>query len=316
MNYQIRAHRRRRLRPVGLARARFRQSRHEASRSPRARPTSLRPWRRKPAPRPIACDASRPRAGRQIIRRARRGEGCARRRRLQRQLSHARAVHRARPGRGGKVDRGHRLRRLPGGASRGQAHAAAAGTARSCSPARPPASRAMRSRRRSPWASSRCAAWRRAWRANCRRRASTSRISSSTAASAASAARCRPTSRTRCSIPTPSPQATCTSCSSRAAPGRRNSNCGPGWRSSKPSANKPDHDVPVDEGLRRARAHHAGVVQIGRAEHQRRADENAENETHAGLPERVETSIAQNMPSFEIGNIPMLSQTLASRTLE
>ena len=43
-----------------------------------------------------------------------------------------------------------------------------AGTARSCSLARPPASRATRNRRRSPWASSRCAAWRRAWRGSCR----------------------------------------------------------------------------------------------------------------------------------------------------
>ena len=71
---------------------------------------------------------------------------------------------------------------------------------------------------------------------------------------------------------------------SRAAPGRRNSSCGPGWRNSKTSANHADHGVPVDEGLRRAGAHHAGIVQIGRAEHQRRADENAKNETHAGLP--------------------------------
>ena len=59
-----------------------------------------------------------------------------------------------------------------------------------------------RSRRRSRWASSRCAGSRRAWRANCRRRASMSRISSSTAASAARRARNPPTGRTRCSIPT------------------------------------------------------------------------------------------------------------------
>ena len=39
------------------------------------------------------------------------------------------------------------------------------------------ASRAMRSPRRSRWASSRCAGSRRAWRANCRRKASMSRIS-------------------------------------------------------------------------------------------------------------------------------------------
>ena len=52
-------------------------------------------------------------------------------------------------------------------------------------------------RRRSRWASSRCAGSPRAWRASSRRRASTSRISSSTAASASPAAASRPTSPTR-----------------------------------------------------------------------------------------------------------------------
>ena len=41
------------------------------------------------------------------------------------------------------------------------------------------------------------------------------------------------TSPTRCSIPTPSPPATCTCSTSRAAPGRRSSNCGRGWKNSE-----------------------------------------------------------------------------------
>ena len=73
--------------------------------------------------------------------------------------------------------------------SRRQGACCRTSTARSCSPAHPPASRAIRNPRRSRWASSRCAAWRRAWRASCRRRASMSGISSSTAASAARFAR-------------------------------------------------------------------------------------------------------------------------------
>ena len=82
------------------------------------------------------------------------------------------------------------------------AHAAEQAAARSCSPAPPPASRAIRNRRRSRWASSRCAGSPRAWRANCRRREFMWRISSSTAASAARRVRSLPTGRTRCSIPT------------------------------------------------------------------------------------------------------------------
>jgi NAD(P)-dependent dehydrogenase (short-subunit alcohol dehydrogenase family) len=44
-------------------------------------------------------------------------------------------------------------------------------------PARRPASKAIHNRRRSRWASSRCAGLRKAWRANCHRKAFTSRIS-------------------------------------------------------------------------------------------------------------------------------------------
>ena len=53
----------------------------------------------------------------------------------------------------------------------------------------------IRIRRRSRWASSRCAGWRRAWRGSCRRRACMWRISSSTAGSAARPGRTRTTSR-------------------------------------------------------------------------------------------------------------------------
>src|SRR5499433_892809 len=106
-------------------------------------------------------------------------------------------------------------------------------TARSCSPAPPRGSRAIPSRRPSPWASSRCAASRRAWRASYRRRASTSLTSWSTAASGARAGPTRPTLPTARSIPTPSPRATCTSSTSRAAPGRGRSSCGRGWRNSE-----------------------------------------------------------------------------------
>ncbi len=80
--------------------------------------------------------------------------------------------------------------------------------------------------------SSRCAASLRAWRASCRRRASTWPTSWSTAASGARAGPTRPTLPTARSIPTPSPRATCTSSISPAAPGRGRSSCGRGWRNS------------------------------------------------------------------------------------
>ena len=59
-----------------------------------------------------------------------------------------------------------------------------AAAAASSSPARRRATRATPSPPPSPWASSGCAAWRKAWRASCRRRTSMWRISRSTAASA------------------------------------------------------------------------------------------------------------------------------------
>ena len=136
------------------------------------------------------------------------------------------------PGRGGEGAARLRLRRLPGGAGRGQAHAAARARRRAvhrrlrqhqglCAvgalrhgqvrAARPGAEhgartgaaghprRALRDRWRHPQPAPR---------------------------------RSRPTSRIRCSIPTPSRRPICTSCSSRAAPGPGRSSCGPGWRSS------------------------------------------------------------------------------------
>src|SRR5262249_46446346 len=106
-------------------------------------------------------------------------------------------------------------------------------TARSCSPARPPGSRAIRSRRGWPWGNSRYAGLPKAWRASFRHKAFMSRMSSSTAASKAHAGRNRPTIRTACSIPTPSPALTCTSSISPAAPGRGRSRCGRGWRNSE-----------------------------------------------------------------------------------
>ena len=99
------------------------------------------------------------------------------------------------------------LRRLPGGAGGGQAHAAAQA-------GRDAVHRRIGEReglcavgafRHGQVCA--CAGWRKAWRANCRRRASTSRISSSTAASRARAGRAGRTSRTHCSIPTRSRRA-------------------------------------------------------------------------------------------------------------
>src|SRR6266481_5851997 len=89
----------------------------------------------------------------------------------------------------------------------------------------------MRNRRRSRWASSRCAASPRAWHANCRRRASTSRISSSQAAFAALFAKKTRNGRIRRWIPTRSRKDIGAYCSSRAAPGACSWKCGRGWRS-------------------------------------------------------------------------------------
>ncbi len=152
---------------------------------------------------------------------------------LQCELPHARAARRARSGRGREGDRRHRLRRLPGGAAGGAAHAAE--EARS-----DPAHRRLRRReglsavgavrdgqvraaRPRPEHGARAAL----------RKASTSPMSSSTAASGARGAAEPPDApeqparprRHRRHLPAPDR-------SSRAAPGRGRSRCGPGWRGS------------------------------------------------------------------------------------
>ena len=75
----------------------------------------------------------------------------------------------------------------------------------SCSRGRRRASKAIRNRRRSRWASLRYADWRRAWRANCHHKAFTSRILSLTAAFAALSAPNLPSGRIRCLILMPLP---------------------------------------------------------------------------------------------------------------
>src|SRR5437763_11264718 len=108
-------------------------------------------------------------------------------------------------------------------------------TARSCSPAPAPASRATRARPPSRWANSRCAAWRRAWRARCSRKTSMSATSSLMAGSAGPATRAAPIAAPmRCSIPTRSPTAISTCIASSAAPGLGKSGCAPGSRRSEP----------------------------------------------------------------------------------
>src|SRR5438034_5856604 len=97
----------------------------------------------------------------------------------------------------------------------------------------------MRTRRPSRWASSRCAASRKAWRASWRRKASTSPISSSTAGSARRRrirARMRG-ARTACCCPTRSPGTTFTCTASTAARGRGSSNFVPGWSDSEMRTN-------------------------------------------------------------------------------
>jgi len=93
------------------------------------------------------------------------------------------------------------------------------GHGRSCSPAPPPASRAMLNRRRSPWASLLCAGSPKALRVNLRPRESMWRISLSTAAFGALLGLFHPTSRTRCSILMRLPKTMSTFSASRGAPG-------------------------------------------------------------------------------------------------
>ena len=112
------------------------------------------------------------------------------------------------PPRSRSADRRQRLRRLPGRAAGG----AADGGARNGAiflPAPRRASRATPTRRPSRWASSPCAAWRKAWPANFARKTSTSPISSSTAASRRAAIPGQPSAAmTACSPPKRSPRPT------------------------------------------------------------------------------------------------------------
>src|SRR5262249_27090886 len=106
----------------------------------------------------------------------------------------------------------------------------------------------------------RWAASRRAWRASCRRRASTSLTSWSTAASGARTGPTRPTLPTARSIPTPSPRATCTSSISPAAPGRGRSSCGRGWRNSELCASR----ILGKEGIMAAKVTIPALLQMKR----------------------------------------------------
>ncbi len=179
---------------------------------------------------PARLRRHRPRASRQAVCRARSG---ARRRRLQRQLPHARAVHRTRSGRGRQGDRRLGLRRLPGGAGGGQAHAAETprrhfvhrrfgereglravgalrhGQVRLARTGAKPGARTVA-------AGHPCRAFR-------HRRRHRQRAPAAVAGQSGRAARPR---RHRAEL-------SGTSCSSRAAPGAGRSNCGPGWRSSE-----------------------------------------------------------------------------------
>ena len=155
----------------------------------------------------------------------------ARRRRLQCELSHPRPVCRACPGRGREVDRGYRLRRLPGGAGGGQAHAAAKprrdlfhrrfGEREGLCPVGAVCHGQIRAARPGAEHGARACAARHPCRAYRR----------STAASAATGGPIRRTSPTACSIPTPLRRAICICCNSRAAPGPGRSSCGHGSKS-------------------------------------------------------------------------------------
>ena len=130
-------------------------------------------------------------------------------------------------------DRDFGLRRLPRRAAGGAAHAPAW-------QGRDPADRRQRQRQGlhaapppSRWASSRCAAWRRAPRASWRRKGI--HVAHFVIDGGVRSARRpdRATGRTARSIPTTSPRPISKSCASRAAPGHGKWSCGPGWRISE-----------------------------------------------------------------------------------
>ena len=178
--------------------------------------------------------------GRATVRRRRGGARCAGRGRLQRELPYARPLRRSRPRRRREGDRDFGLRRLPGGAAGGAAHAAEGA-------GRDPADRRFGQREglravgavrdgQVRAARARAIARARAFAARHSRRAFRHRRRHPQRAPAGA----MPTSPTRCSIRTRSRRAICTCCSSRAARGRRRSNCVRGWRiSSAPCQIRP-----------------------------------------------------------------------------
>ena len=189
------------------------------------------------------CDQARCRQG--AVRRGRPYARGARRRSVQRQLPHARAVPRSRSRRGREDACRVVVRRVSGRPGGGQAHggrrrgrhllhrrlgqreglcAVRAVRHGQVRPARPRAIDGARAGAR---------------------RTSTSRTSSSTAASGApsAAASRRPAlRRTASSIPTPSRRPTWPCSSSRAAPGASRSSCGRGWSGSEPRTYDPMSD--------------------------------------------------------------------------
>ena len=151
-------------------------------------------------------------------------------RRLQRQRTDARRLHRSRSGGGRKRDRRFGLRRLSGGAAGGHAHAAEKRGAILFTGASASVKGYAQS---APFAMGKFAL--RGLAQSMARELSPQGIHVAhfvIDGGIRSAARAEPpTGRTPCSIPTRLRRATGTSCSSRAAPGPGRSNCGRGWRS-------------------------------------------------------------------------------------
>ena len=180
--------------------------------------------------------------------------GDARRRRLQRQLPHARAVRRTRSGRGARNRSRHRLRRLPGGAG-GRANAC-------CRAGRGAilftgASASVKGYAQSaPFAMGKFAL--RGLAQSMARELSPQGIHVAHFVIDGGIAqraprRCRPTNRIACSIPTPSRRAICTSSAAAQRLDAGGRAAALGGEVLSLSADHPDHGVPVHEGLCRAR---------------------------------------------------------------
>ena len=178
----------------------------------------------------FACDASQIGRCREAVRRPRGRPRGARDRDLQCELPHARSVRRSRSGRGRKVDRGLRFRRLSGGAAGGAPHAAkrhgailftgASASVKGYAQSAPFAmgkfalrGLAQSMARELVAAGHSCGPYgdRRRHQERAPRRAGRR-------------------ARRACSTPMRSRPPICTSFASRAAPGPSRSSCGPGWR--------------------------------------------------------------------------------------